>query len=74
MYDLIFQLLVTAYDNGSPNLENITTVVVNVNRNLFAPRFAVTSDTQRISEETDLGFLVKTVTATDQDQTVSVFI
>jgi hypothetical protein len=63
---------VTAFDNGTPSLENITTVIVNVNRNQNSPRFAITSSIKRLSEETALGTLVETVSATDDDLTVSI--
>lgn len=70
-YYVLLQLGVTAYDNGTPRLENETTVVIKIDRNSFVPSFTVTSLSDRRSEETAIGTSLVQVAAEDDDQIVS---
>lgn len=70
LHNFCFQIGVVAYDNGSPSLENETTVVINIQRNQFRPVFVQTSLSARIPETTGFGEIIQTVFAQDADQIV----
>ncbi len=59
-----------AYDNGVPERENITTVTVNVNRNLKCPRWKQGHVTSTIMETLDIASMVAQVVAEDRDNQV----
>lgn len=64
-----------AYDDGTPSLENETTVVIYVERNLFPPTFVnPVNQNVRIPETTDYGTIIATVTARDPDLVVRSFV
>ncbi len=59
-----------AYDDGVPPRENVTTVVVTVNRNINCPRWRQSSVAANIMETHDITSLVARVEATDADRQV----
>ena len=56
-----------AYDNGVPAKDNVTVVMVTVERNNFSPEITTSNIDERIPETQDLGVTVATVRATDRD-------
>lgn len=87
MYRVIFFLLqfwflvyvylqgrIVAEDGGSPPRSATATAVINILRNLNAPVFNPKSYTATIIETHQVGYDIVTVTATDADQIVSVWL
>ena len=60
-----------ASDGGNPSLTDTTVVYVNVTRNLFSPIFQPDTYSIAIPESEPLGETIITVTAVDNDATVS---
>ncbi|XP_041363172.1 uncharacterized protein LOC121378881 isoform X2 [Gigantopelta aegis] len=56
-----------AFDGGSPSKWKMSTLTVNVDRNLFAPRFESASDTVIITETQGLGISIYQLHAIDND-------
>ena len=61
-----------AKDGGTPPKTATTTVHIDVDRNLNAPKFSQATIKAEIMEISPAGSLVATVTATDQDTAVSI--
>lgn len=65
------QVRVVAQDGGSPGLIDTTVLIVNVNRNNYAPIFDTTSYQQILLETQSLAVPITKVTARDDDTKVS---
>lgn len=64
------QVRISAYDNGSPAKSSVTTLEVNVDRNLNCPQWRSGDQNVEILETHDLGTLVASVEAEDRDNQV----
>ncbi|GFN78435.1 protocadherin fat 4, partial [Plakobranchus ocellatus] len=63
-----YRLRILARDGGTPSLTAATSVLINVRRNLFAPRFTTSTLIQvTIPRLTAVGSTITSVTATDDD-------
>lgn len=71
MFLFWLKIRVLVQDGGNPRLSDVTTVVVYVNRNLFAPSFAPTQYSRTILDTEAVGVPLVKVTALDADTTVS---
>lgn len=60
-----------AFDGGVPPKDNVTTVQVTVNRNLFCPAWRNDNDLVEILETSDVASPVFTVSASDDDTQVN---
>lgn len=60
-----------AFDGGVPPKDNVTTVQVTVNRNLFCPAWRNDNDFVEILETSDVASPVFTVSASDDDTQVT---
>ena len=67
-----FQLIIRAEDGGFPPRrgQNLATLNVNVQRNLFAPQFTQSSYISNVRKDLGYGNRVTTVQATDSDRQV----
>ena len=68
------QVRVRASDNGVPPKSNTNLVTVQVDRNLQAPSFQVTTYRKTIKEIFPVGDVLLNVTATDVDSQVGIII
>ncbi|XP_074647699.1 protocadherin Fat 4-like [Tubulanus polymorphus] len=64
----VYMLQLVAYNTLSPANENVTTMLIRVERNVNPPVFSPLIYRENISEHSPLGFGVVTVNATDKDQ------
>ena len=69
-FHFLFQLLIVAWDSGNPEQVASAILKITVIRNEFAPTFSRVVDGS-VSEHDPVGTNVTSVTATDQDVTVS---
>lgn len=63
-----------AYDGGTPSKSSTATVVITVDRNLYAPVFSPDRYETTILEIASPGDSIATVLATDQDTSVRLFL
>lgn len=63
----MLQLVVTVYDDAIPEVRATSTLTVSVARNQFSPRFTQNPYTATINSLTQVGSVVATVAATDDD-------
>lgn len=66
---LDFQLLVTAYDTGVPEITTSAIVTITITRNLNAPVFSARRYEDTVYDYTGVGSNVLQITATDADVT-----
>lgn len=69
MMQYLFQLLVTAYDTGVPEIITSTIVTITITRNLNAPVFTANRYQETVYDYIGLGSNVLQITATDSDVT-----
>ena len=65
----LFQLLVTAFDTGVPEITTSTIVTITITRNLNSPIFSANRYVENVYDYIGLGSNVLQITATDSDVT-----
>jgi hypothetical protein len=68
------QARIRAYDDGTPPKAAVTTLVINVNRNLNCPQWRTGDQTVEILETVDSAAVIADVEAEDRDTQVLSFL